>query len=88
MHEVKNINLVVVSIEIDIANNSWGKLNEIYNEVKKQCPNGDPFIGRLIDGRGANLGMEIINYPFRPMRKYYEKYIEVQKSIEKRKKKG
>gem|GEM_PF-1832323 len=84
-HEVQNINLVATSIEILIAEESWHKLNEIFDEVRKQCPDGEPFIGRSIEFQNGETKMNMINFPFHQISKYNEKYLEVQRLIAERK---
>lgn len=88
MHEVQNINLVATTIELSIANESWRKLNEIFDEVRKQCPDGEPFIGRLIELQNGETQMNMINFPFHQISKYNEKYLEAQRSIAERKTTG
>jgi hypothetical protein len=83
--ELKNIYLVVSSIEIAIANDSCIKFNEIFNEVKKLCPNGEPIIGHLIKLQNGKSEMKIINFPFHQIKKYYDLRLEVQNIIWSRK---
>lgn len=86
LHEVQNINLVVTSIEVCLANESWRKLNEIVNEVAVQCPKGEPFIGRLVRLDTGKSEMQMISFPFHQMKKYNEKCLEVQRLIAERRK--
>ena len=85
IHEVQNINLVATAIELSIANESYHKLNEIFDEVRNKCPDSEPFIGRSIKHKNGETTMNIINFPFHQITKYNEKYLEVQRSIAERK---
>lgn len=84
--ETDNINLVATSIELLVANESLSELNKIFDEVKKHCTDGLPFIGRL-DNRNSKPEIKMINFPFHQIQKYYEKYKNVQVELEQRKNK-
>lgn len=88
VREVQNINLVVTSIEICIANEPWRSLNEIVNEVRVQCADGEPFIGRLVRTAIGKSEMQMISFPFHQMKKYNEKCLEVQRLIAERRDAG
>ena len=83
--QIQSINIVVLAIEIALANDACYFLYELVNEIQTQYPDGDPFVGRLIKPETEINGpkLEVIDFPLHAMIKFQESFKQVQDSIQK-----
>lgn len=76
--QIQLIDLVVSSIEISLAQDSWYFINELVSEVQVKFPDGMPFIGRYEGSEKGHPKLQSIEFPFYAMTKFQETISKIQ----------
>jgi len=76
--QIQLIDLVVSSIEISLASDSWDFINKLVSEVQVEFPNGMPFIGRYEGYDTGDTKLQSIEFPFYAMIEFQERINKIQ----------